>query len=1218
MMDPFIGKELQGYRITHKLAEGGMGIVYLGEHVKLGRRAAVKVLKLEYCKDEGVVQRFYQEAQAVNAIRDTGIVDIYDFGRDPDGRVFYVMEYLEGEPLSRRIQRGRMTWTETGAIIADVARALAAAHDKGIVHRDLKPDNIWLQYDPYTGRAKVKVLDFGIAKLVGLDGAQEKLTRTGSIIGTPHYMAPEQIQGRPDIDARADVYALGVIVFEMLAGAPPFGGETLGAILMGHLTQEAPRLGGLAPEQQVPPWVPDVVARMLAKDPAGRPPSMRHVIAELEGGATVVANKVPRRRRRRVWPWMALALLAGGGAAAAVVLVVRGKGTAEPPVVRAAPDAGHVAQPPPKPVIDFDKLRADALALLRDTMRASEPATRVKGADALGEVRDKPSAPSLLDMAGKDPDAEVRAHAAGALGTIGPDAKTRAALAELEKQAASPLKVWLAEAQARGGDAEARARLHTYAESAELPVALKAALALGDVSPPGDAATVARLTALAGREAEIRDPLVSALLLSKLGRLRVERAHKLLLAGLESNDEQARLACAEGLARIGDDSGKKVLLDILADAASRNRLVAASVLVSLGDDTGYPLFLDKIGDPDAATRRLAARGLGLVGERDSVTKLADGMADKEAAVRIAAAAAVLAIVAVDPKLLAQASVDWTKSALAAEDWATRESAAALVGVVPEREGIPLLAQALTDPQPEVRKAAAKSARRLKSRNAARTLAAAAPREADAGVKEEIARSLGGSRAPEARVALGELAKEPGAVGAAASSALLGAGDAGARARVEAALADPKPEVRRAALEAAAAAPTAAFAPLLQNALSDKVGELRLLAAEVLARLGTKSPEAVAVLKAALAEKDAGVRARATGALVRLGESLDGLDAPTPRELLQDPDASVRRASLAIIGAMPAAEALPLLRRALLDADVDTRKAALDALLAFSAADTDGVSRLHRLALRDPDPAVRAQAQAQLAGLLQPAPPEPEAATDLAALTAAADELAAAVKEAVDIKARAEKCATDVDAAAGGAARDEAAIKVMEGLVHACVEVASQSQVVRGRVDAALARAEIAAGDKPPAEAAQALETARKTAREARPIIDGAGSRAEEAARRGRSWIQNETGDATTFIAAAEAALAAGNLGEARRALERADKLLRAARKDTAPVKYGFAQLYDRQAGREKQPAAKLALLKKAKASYDEFAARGSGPRVAAAKERSQELADEIRDMGGTP
>jgi HEAT repeat protein len=774
--------------------------------------------------------------------------------------------------------------------------------------------------------------------------------------------------------------------------------------------------------------------------------------------------------------------------------------------------------------------------------------------------------------------------------------------------------VWLAEAQARAGDADARARLAAFADARELPVALKAALALGDVSPPGDATAIARLTALAKREGEIRDPSLTALILAKLGRLRVEDARKLLLSGLESNDEQARLACAEGLARLGDDSGKKILLDILADPASPNRLIAASVLVALGDDSGYPLFLDKIADPDPGARRLAARGLGLVGERDGAIKLADAMQDKEAAVRIASAAAIVAIVAVDPKLLAQASVDWTRSALAAEDWATRESAAALVGVVPEREAIPLLAQALADPQPEVRRAAVKSARRLKGRAAAHALAAAAPHEADAGVKEEMARSLGGPRGVEARVALGELAKEQGAVGAAAAAALFGAGDAGAKARVEAALADSRPEVRRAALEAAAAAPSAAFVPLLETALADKTFELRLLAAETLSRLAAKSPATTTVLKSALAEKDAGVRARAAGALLRLAESLDGLGAPTPRELLADADPATRRAALAIIAAMPAGDALPLLRRALLDADVDTRKAALDALLAFSAADPDGVARLHRLALRDTDPAVRAQAQGQLAGLLQPAPPEPEAATDLAALAAAGDELIAAAKDALEFKGRAEKCAADVTAAAAAAARDDAAIKAMEGLVHVCVEVAEQAQVARGRVDATMARAEIAAGDKPTPEAVKLVDAARAGATDARAVLDAAGGRAEEAARRGRSWIQNETGDATTFIAAAEAALAAGNLGEARRALDRADKLLRAARKDTAPVKYGYGQLYDKLAGREKQPAARVTLLKKAKAYYDEFAAHGSGPRVTAAKERAQELADEIKEL----
>src|SRR5215470_5096711 len=160
----FIGQELAGYTIRRRLAEGGMGVVYEGVHDKIGRPAAIKVLRLEYCRVEDMVERFYQEARAVNSIRHENIVDIYDFGRDPHGRVFFVMEYLEGEPLSARIRRGALSWTEAFPILDQTLRALKAAHDKGFVHRDLKPENVWLKY--VDGRVQVKLLDFGIAKLV--------------------------------------------------------------------------------------------------------------------------------------------------------------------------------------------------------------------------------------------------------------------------------------------------------------------------------------------------------------------------------------------------------------------------------------------------------------------------------------------------------------------------------------------------------------------------------------------------------------------------------------------------------------------------------------------------------------------------------------------------------------------------------------------------------------------------------------------------------------------------------------------------------------------------------------------------------------------------------------------------------------------------------------------------------------------------------------------
>ena len=141
----FVGQEMCGYTIRRKLAEGGMGVVFEGEHVKIGRKGAIKVLKLEYCQSDEVVERFYQEARAVNSIRHENIVDIYDFGRDPDGRVFFVMEFLEGMSLSDRIKKGALPWAEAFPILEQTLRALKAAHDKGFVHRDLKPDNIWLQ-----------------------------------------------------------------------------------------------------------------------------------------------------------------------------------------------------------------------------------------------------------------------------------------------------------------------------------------------------------------------------------------------------------------------------------------------------------------------------------------------------------------------------------------------------------------------------------------------------------------------------------------------------------------------------------------------------------------------------------------------------------------------------------------------------------------------------------------------------------------------------------------------------------------------------------------------------------------------------------------------------------------------------------------------------------------------------------------------------------------
>jgi eukaryotic-like serine/threonine-protein kinase len=218
-----IGQNFGNYRVTRLIGEGGMGVVYVAEHASIGRRAAVKVLRPGLTEDVEITKRFFNEARAANAIRHPGIVEVFDSGTLPSGVAYLVMELLEGESLAARLRRlGRLELTEARAIGVQTASALGAAHAAGIVHRDLKPDNLFLvrDYRDVSGE-NVKVLDFGIAKLgIGTSRSVSVKTRTGSVTGTPAYMSPEQCRGTKEVDHRTDIYALGVILYEMVAGRP--------------------------------------------------------------------------------------------------------------------------------------------------------------------------------------------------------------------------------------------------------------------------------------------------------------------------------------------------------------------------------------------------------------------------------------------------------------------------------------------------------------------------------------------------------------------------------------------------------------------------------------------------------------------------------------------------------------------------------------------------------------------------------------------------------------------------------------------------------------------------------------------------------------------------------------------------------------------------------------------------------------------------------------
>jgi eukaryotic-like serine/threonine-protein kinase len=280
-----LGRSLGNYNVVSKIGEGGMGVVYLARHLTLGRPVAIKVLHPALSSNQDMVTRFFNEARAATAVRNPGIVEVFDFGTLEDGSAYIVMELLEGENLGARIRRGRLGVAATMTIVRAIARALQAAHEQGIVHRDLKPDNVFLVPDPeLPSGERIKLLDFGIAKLAPTAGEVSQ-TRTGMVMGTPTYMAPEQCRGAGTVDHRADLYALGCVAYQMMCGQPPFVSEGAGDLIARHLYFPPQPLRSLSPE--IPADVDDLVLWLLQKDPAARPATAADLIRAIDKLAAV-------------------------------------------------------------------------------------------------------------------------------------------------------------------------------------------------------------------------------------------------------------------------------------------------------------------------------------------------------------------------------------------------------------------------------------------------------------------------------------------------------------------------------------------------------------------------------------------------------------------------------------------------------------------------------------------------------------------------------------------------------------------------------------------------------------------------------------------------------------------------------------------------------------------------------------------------------------------
>jgi serine/threonine-protein kinase len=392
-----IGDHIGQYRIVEQIGVGGMGSVYLGEHMLLRRRAAIKTLLPKHMAHPELVERFFNEARAASAISDPGVVQIFDFGYHVDGSAYIVMELLEGETLSERIDRlGKLSVGDTLRIARQAAGSLFAAHTHAIIHRDLKPENIYLVPDSEAqGGERTKILDFGICKV--RNDTDPSLTDAGTTIGTPAYMSPEQCRGLDDVDHRADIYAFGCLMFHMLTGHTPFEACAPGDFLIAHIRDVPPPPSALA---DVPPEVDALVLRCLAKSPdarfatmaelqtaigevaarlgmsaSGTPPSTRAlaqaaITPPITPPITQPVTEEPIVQPRR-WPTIAAIVLAGlltvAGAiyvtvdvpadddasadVAAFVTAASAAGPAEPALApKAAPTAPPQA-PPPEPAV---------------------------------------------------------------------------------------------------------------------------------------------------------------------------------------------------------------------------------------------------------------------------------------------------------------------------------------------------------------------------------------------------------------------------------------------------------------------------------------------------------------------------------------------------------------------------------------------------------------------------------------------------------------------------------------------------------------------------------------------------------------------------------------------------------------------------------------------------------------------------------------------------
>jgi serine/threonine-protein kinase len=357
MPDDLVGTVLDGkFQIERALASGAAGDVYEAMHLGLSTPVAVKVLRPGHPETADIRRkRFMREARVAARLKSDNVVRVYDIVANTEGATYIVMELLQGETLAERLKRrGALSVPEAVDFVLQAAKPLAEMHDEGIVHRDVKPSNLFLARDA-DGKERIKLLDFGVAAFQQpVARSDSSITFSAAVLGTPRYMAPEQVLEASRVDARADVWALGVTLYELLAGRAPFDAQTVLAVLNQIEHSEPPRLRDVRPS--IPPALADLVHECLTKDPRARPASARVLVDRLTSANRVVA--APRRDRRKL-----IAVAAAGVLLAGVLIVALRRApedpaqaaltpvtAAPPPPLPAAPPAPSPPTPPPAPL----------------------------------------------------------------------------------------------------------------------------------------------------------------------------------------------------------------------------------------------------------------------------------------------------------------------------------------------------------------------------------------------------------------------------------------------------------------------------------------------------------------------------------------------------------------------------------------------------------------------------------------------------------------------------------------------------------------------------------------------------------------------------------------------------------------------------------------------------------------------------------------------------